>query len=83
MQIARRLFVVPLANNDHGKTTMLRALVNQGQGSALKANHKKKPVADQSMGPADRRVRLRALIPGDGEEATWAIWQRRSGAGWQ
>lgn len=41
MQIARRLFVVPLANNDHGKTTMLRALVNQGQGSALKANHKK------------------------------------------
>ena len=30
MRIARRLFVVPLANNDHGKTTMLKALVSQG-----------------------------------------------------
>jgi hypothetical protein len=30
MRIARRLFVVPLANNDHGKTTIIKALVSQG-----------------------------------------------------
>jgi len=30
MHIARRLFVVPLADNAHGKTTMLKALVSQG-----------------------------------------------------
>jgi ABC-type cobalamin/Fe3+-siderophores transport system ATPase subunit len=30
MRIARRLFVVLLANNDHGKTTILKALVSQG-----------------------------------------------------
>jgi hypothetical protein len=30
LRIARRLFVVPLANNEHGKTTMLKALVSQG-----------------------------------------------------
>jgi hypothetical protein len=29
MRIARRLFVVPLADNAHGKTTMLKALVSQ------------------------------------------------------
>ncbi|WP_439890043.1 hypothetical protein ACS7SF_12280 [Ralstonia sp. 25C] len=40
MQIVRRLFVVPLANNNHGKTTMIRALVNQGQGTALKSIQK-------------------------------------------
>ncbi len=28
MKIARRLFVVPLANNNHGKSTMIRALVS-------------------------------------------------------
>ncbi|KQZ56264.1 hypothetical protein ASD54_25315 [Rhizobium sp. Root149] len=32
MRLCRRLFVVPLANNDHGKTTMIRALVSQGMG---------------------------------------------------
>lgn len=40
MYIVRRLFVVPLANNNHGKTTMIRALVNQGQGTALTTNPK-------------------------------------------
>jgi hypothetical protein len=30
MMIARRLFVVPLANNDHGKTTIINALLAQG-----------------------------------------------------
>ena len=30
MRIARRLFVVPLAPNHHGKTTMLAALLSQG-----------------------------------------------------
>lgn len=29
--ITRRLFVVPLANNDHGKTNMIRSLVRQGE----------------------------------------------------
>ena len=33
--ITRRLFVVPLAENDHGKTTMIRALVRQGQRQSL------------------------------------------------
>ena len=35
MRICRRLFVVLLANNDHGKTTMIRALVSQGLGKAI------------------------------------------------
>ncbi len=30
MRIARRLFVVPLADDKHGKSTMIRALVSQG-----------------------------------------------------
>lgn len=29
--ITRRIMVVPLANNDHGKTTMIRSLVRQGE----------------------------------------------------
>jgi len=33
MMIARRLFVVLLANNDHGKTTIINALLAQGLGS--------------------------------------------------
>jgi hypothetical protein len=33
MKIARRLFIVPLANNDHGKTTLLNALLAQGLGA--------------------------------------------------
>jgi|HubBroStandDraft_4_1064222.scaffolds.fasta_scaffold1427303_1 hypothetical protein len=33
MQIARRLFIVPLANNDHGKTTIVNALLSQGLGA--------------------------------------------------
>lgn len=31
--IARRLFVVPLANNDHGKTAIMNALLSQGLGA--------------------------------------------------
>lgn len=34
MQIARRLFVVPLGNNDHGKTTLINGLLAQGLGAA-------------------------------------------------
>ena len=34
MRIARRLFVVPLANNDHGKSTMINALLAQGLGGS-------------------------------------------------
>lgn len=41
MRISRRLFVVPLADNDHGKSTMIRALVSQGQARAVKL-HKKR-----------------------------------------
>lgn len=40
MRIARRLFMVPLADNDHGKTTMLRALVSQGLGQAIQRHQK-------------------------------------------
>jgi GTPase Era involved in 16S rRNA processing len=32
MKLARRLFVVPLGNNNHGKTTMLNGLLAQGLG---------------------------------------------------
>jgi GTPase Era involved in 16S rRNA processing len=34
MNISRRLFVVLLANNDHGKSTLMNALVSQGLGAA-------------------------------------------------
>jgi hypothetical protein len=40
MKIARRLFVVPLANNNHGKSTMIRALVSQGLGRAIQLQRK-------------------------------------------
>lgn len=33
MHILRRLFVVPIANNNKGKTTMIRELVAQGMGA--------------------------------------------------
>jgi hypothetical protein len=33
MRISRRLFVVLLANNDHGKSTAMNALVSQGLGA--------------------------------------------------
>lgn len=33
--VSRRLFLVPLANNDHGKSAMIRALVNYAQRSDL------------------------------------------------
>jgi len=32
MRICRRLFVVPLANNDHGKSTAMNAVISQGSG---------------------------------------------------
>ena len=40
MRIARRLFVVPLANNNHGKTTIITALVSQGLGRAFQKYQK-------------------------------------------
>lgn len=40
MRIVRRLFVVPMANNDHGKSTMIRALVSQGLGRAMQLQKK-------------------------------------------
>lgn len=40
MRIVRRLFVVPLANNNHGKTTMIEGLVAQGLGAPLKGVRK-------------------------------------------
>ena len=33
--ITHRLFVVPLANNDHGKTTIIRSIVRQGERRAI------------------------------------------------
>lgn len=44
MKIARRLFVVPLANDRHGKTTMLKALVAHGgdnRSEKLTKGHRK------------------------------------------
>lgn len=41
MQVAKRLFIVPLADNNHGKTSMLNALVAQGLGK--KSPEKKGP----------------------------------------
>lgn len=40
MRIVRRLFVVPLANNNHGKSTMIRAMVSQGLGKAVQTQRK-------------------------------------------
>lgn len=40
MMMARRLFIVPLADNDHGKTSMIRALVSQGLGQAFQVQRK-------------------------------------------
>jgi hypothetical protein len=40
MKIVRRLFVVPLADNNHGKSTMIRALVSQGLGKAVQLQKK-------------------------------------------
>jgi hypothetical protein len=40
MRICRRLFVVPLADNDHGKTTIIRALVSQGMGRKFQKQKK-------------------------------------------
>lgn len=57
MHIARRLFVVPLANGNHGKTTLIRALVNQGQGSALTTNQKSiRSLTSPSGRPVDAYV---------------------------
>jgi hypothetical protein len=39
MRLARRLFVVPLADNNHGKTSIIRALVSQAEGRAYKPPH--------------------------------------------
>lgn len=40
MYICRRLFVVPLANNDHGKSTIVRSMVSQAIGQKIDL-HKK------------------------------------------
>lgn len=40
MRIARRLFVIPLANDRHGKSTMIRALVSQGLGQKVQLQKK-------------------------------------------
>lgn len=53
MQICRRLFVVPLADNDHGKSTIIRSLVSQGQARRIEI-HKK--AARQLITPWGRKV---------------------------
>lgn len=40
MRITRRLFVVPLANNDHGKSTILKALVALGISKEMQIHRK-------------------------------------------
>lgn len=40
MNITRRLFFVPLANNDHGKSTMLKALVALGISKEMQIHRK-------------------------------------------
>jgi len=42
MRIARRLFVVPLADDAHGKTSMIRALVSQAEGYGYSPPHPQK-----------------------------------------
>lgn len=37
MRVCRRLFVVPLGDNEHGKSTLIRALVSQGRGRTMQA----------------------------------------------
>ncbi len=44
MRIMRRLFVVPLANNNHGKTSIVRALVSQGEGKHYVSPHPQKKI---------------------------------------
>lgn len=40
MLLSRRLFVVPLANNDHGKSSIIRAMVSQGLGKSIQLQRK-------------------------------------------
>jgi hypothetical protein len=40
MLLSRRLFVVPLANNDHGKSNIVRAMVSQGLGRSVQLQRK-------------------------------------------
>ena len=53
MRICRRLFVVPLADNDHGKTTMIRGLVSQGVGRTFQ---RQKKGVRELVTPSGRRV---------------------------
>ena len=53
MRIARRLFVVPLANNNHGKTTIITALLSQGLGRAFQKHQKR---ARELTSPWGRKV---------------------------
>ena len=53
MRIARRLFVVPLANNAHGKTTILKALVSQGGDPKFDRCEESSSFVDKSPGPLD------------------------------
>lgn len=40
MRLSRRIFLVPLANNDHGKSTIVRAMVSQGLGKQVQLQRK-------------------------------------------
>jgi len=48
MEILRRLFVVPLADNDHGKSHLVRGLLAQGSGRPIPINRPRGPVVLQS-----------------------------------
>lgn len=53
MRISRRLFVVPLANDKHGKSTIVRSLVSQGTGKAI--GHHKKGIRELT-GPSGQKI---------------------------
>lgn len=50
MKICRRLFVVPAANNNHGKSTIVRALVSQGLGKNVELQKKGKRLLISPLG---------------------------------
>ena len=58
MMTARRLFVVPLGNNDHGKTTIINALLSQGLG----APSPERKGARTLISPGGRRVNAYVFV---------------------
>jgi len=60
MQVTRRLFIVPLANNNHGKTSMLNALLAQGLGGKSPEQKGARELFDSTGRPIDAYVFVRS-----------------------